>query len=103
MSMMLNILGARLAKLSDKSELSCRGIIRYAVSDNVEHLQNTLDYKVWHNHLQTMSYYDWDDILQSPSFSKRLANIGLKDTPDVVHHLRQTLVEKQALLTLAAR
>ena len=102
-SMMLNILGAKLAEISGKSELSCRGVVRYAVSDNVKHLQQTADYKIWREHLQTMSYVDWDRILQSPATAERLANVGIKDTPGVVKALRQTLTEKQSLLTLAAR
>lgn len=103
MSGMLHILGARLATEIEKDENVCRGMLRIAIADSVERLQKTMDHRTWMEHLNSMSFRDWEAVLQGGGLSQRLSNMGIKDSADVVAKLRRTLVEKQSLLTMSAR
>ena len=90
MSNMLFILGERLAALIEKQEFICRGMLRMAVEDGAQQLN-------------TMSFRDWETVLQGEALSRRLTNVGVEDSAKVVAALRQTLVEKQSLLTMSVR
>lgn len=102
MSMIFTVLSAKLAEITGKPEVSCRGIMRYAVKDTAKHLQYTTDYKVWQDYLQGMNFRDWDSLLQGPAFYEHLEKIGEKKPGEIVAQMRRTLVEKQALLTMSA-
>ena len=59
MSSMLHILGASLAEMVGKEEFVCRGMLRLAIEDIVEHLHQTTDHRIWKEHLKTMNFRDW--------------------------------------------
>ena len=101
MSIIFNVLGTGLTELIDQSELLCRGVIRYAISDNFVPLQHTNEVKVWRQHLQGMSFQDWEILLQSHAFAVRLSNVGVKNPDEVAQQLHHTLVEKQSLFTMS--
>jgi len=87
---MLFVLGERLAVLTEKQEHVCRGMLRIAVEDGARQLN-------------AMSFRDWDLVLQGEALSRRLMNAGVGDSAKVIAALRQTLVDKQSLLTMSAR
>ena len=101
MSMIFSVLSARLAAITGKSELSCRGVMRYVISDTAPHLKNTTDSKIWQEYMEKMNFQDWDTLLQGHALLARLASIGTKDPREVAMQLRQTLVEKQSLFTIS--
>ncbi len=102
MSMIFTVLSAKLAEITGKPEVSCRGVMRYAVRDTAKHLEYTTDYKVWQEHLQGMNFHDWDTLLQGRAFYEHLEKIGEKAPAKIIAQMRQTLVEKQALFTMSA-
>ena len=75
MSGMLHILGARLATEIEKDENVCRGMLRIAIADNVERLQKTMDHRTWMEHLNGMSFRDWEAILQGGGLSQRFRRL----------------------------
>lgn len=100
---MLYVLGASLAQAISKDETICRGIVRLAVTDSVPHLRQTSDPSQASAYIKTMAYEDWKAIVEGPVLFQRLTNLGIKDPAGIVARLRQTLVEKQSLLTMLAR
>jgi len=103
MSSMLHVLGASLAQATGKEESICRGLIRLSIMDSVEYLRQSSDFAQVAAHMQTMAYQDWKAVLEGAVLAQRLANIGITEPAGVVARLKQTLVEKQSLLTMAAR
>ena len=53
--------------------------------------------------MKAMTYADWQVAIESQALSSRLAAIRVKEPATVIAQLKQTLVEKQSLLTLSAR
>jgi hypothetical protein len=102
MSNMLYILGASLAQTTGKEEGICRGMLCLSVMDSVKHLQQTSDITQVLAHMQTMTYQDWKAIIEGTALLQRVASIGITRPVDVIARLKQTLVEKQSLLTMAA-
>ena len=101
MSNMLYILGERLAQVIGKQELSCRGLLRYAVIDSVERLREASLSEIM-AYMKTMNYEDWKATVEADALADRLVSIGIKNPAEVVAQLKQTLIEKQSLLTVSA-
>jgi hypothetical protein len=104
---MFQILGAGMAQEIGKDEILCRGVLRVAITNSVKHLQQISDPIKARNetiaHAARMTYQDWKTLIESPSFSQVLANIGIQETSALAARLMQTLVEQQSLFTMAAR
>ena len=103
MSNMLSILGSSLAQATGKEEGICRGLLRLSIQDSVEYLQETTDLAQVAAHIQTMTYQDWKNIIEGGVLAQRLANMGIAEPGDIVTGLKQTLAEKQSLLTMTAQ
>ena len=101
-NMMLYVLGESLAQATGKNETLCRGLLRLTVMDSVEPLRQTPDPNQAMAYMKTMAFEDWKAIIEGAVLSQRLANIRVAKPDDVVARLRQTLVEKQSLLTMTA-
>jgi hypothetical protein len=103
---MFHILGASLAKETGKDEILCRGMLRMAITNSVNHLRQisdpvrarteTVDYAA------KMTYQDWKTLIEGPLFSRTLMTMGMKDAAAIPERLMQTLIEQQSLFTMAA-
>ncbi|MBN2005722.1 MAG: hypothetical protein JXA21_20365 [Anaerolineae bacterium] len=102
MSKMIDSLGVSLAQAIGKEEMICRGLLRLTIMDSVDHLRRTSDYGQTMAYIRTMSYQDWKNILEGPALSQRLRSVGIREPSVIVDRLKQTLVEQQSLLTMAA-
>ncbi len=106
MSNMFHTLGASLSQEIGKDEVLCRGVLRMAVVNSVKSLQRTSDpIKAMNetlNYIADMKYRDWKSVIEGPSLSQVLMNIGVKDMPAVIDRLLETLVEQQSLFTMEA-
>ena len=99
---MLYILGAKMADVIGKPEMSCRGLLRYALIDSVENLDMSNIGKVM-DYLNRMTYQDWRDLLESETLARRMAMVGIANPEAIVDVLKQSLVEHQSLLTISVR
>jgi len=106
-SNMFHTLGTSLAQEIGKDEVLCRGVLRMAVVNSVKPLRQITDpIKAMNEtlaYINNMTYRDWKNIIEGPSLSQILTNIGVKDTPALKDRLMETLVEQQSLFTMAAR
>jgi len=104
---MLYVLGTRLAQTISADETVCRGLLRLTVMSSVEQLKQVSDPRQATiktiAYVNKMTYQDWKNVIESPMLYQRLANIGIKEPPNIVNQLKQTLVEQQSLFTMAAR
>mgnify|MGYP001329477496 CR=1 FL=1 len=107
MSNMLNTLSVSLSEATGEDEVLCRGVLRMAIKNNVQHLRQMTDPVKSSNETMTyitkMTYQDWKAIIEGPALSRMLGAIGLKETSILKTHLMQTLVEQQSLFTMGAR
>jgi hypothetical protein len=99
---MLYILGAKMADVIGKPEMSCRGLLRYALIDNAENLDMSNVGQVM-DYLNRMTYQDWRQLLESTTLARRMAMVGIANPEAIVDILKQTLVEHQSLLTISVR
>ena len=102
MSAMLHILGATLATATEKEEIVCRGLLRLSIAEHTALNQQT-DPAQLAAHIKTMTYADWVQVLSRQTLLERLSSLGVLQATQVLAHLKQTLIEKQSLLTIAAR
>ena len=103
MSSMLNVLGASLAQTIDREETLCRGLLRLSIMDHLMSVHK-MDKPAQHlAYLKTMSFSDWAGVLEGKALSQRLAALGIQNPTSVTVQLKQTLVDKQSLLTMSAR
>ncbi|MBK9923747.1 MAG: hypothetical protein IPP66_00515 [Anaerolineales bacterium] len=106
MSNMFHTLGASLAQEIGKDEVLCRGVLRMAVANSVKSLQRISDPVKTMNetltYITNMKYRDWKTLIEGPSLSQILTNIGVKDVTAVTDRLMETLVEQQSLFTMEA-
>lgn len=102
MNNMLYILGARMAEVIGRPEMSCRGLLRYALIDSVADLDMS-DISQVMSYLNRMTYEDWRLLLESDTLRQRLSTIGMSEIDEVIAELRATLVEHQSLLTISVR
>jgi hypothetical protein len=98
----LYILGARLAESIGRPEMSCRGLLRYALIDSVPDLDMSNISQVM-TYLNRMTYEDWRQLLESATLRQRLNTIGIRNPDEVIADLKATLVEHQSLLTISVR
>ena len=107
MSNMYDILCASLAQEIGKDEILCRGLLRITVTNSVRHLQQISDpvrtVTETTAYISRMGYQDWKNIIDGPRLTQILANVGVKDPPNVIARLMQILVEQQSMFTMAAR
>ncbi|MBN2005724.1 MAG: hypothetical protein JXA21_20375 [Anaerolineae bacterium] len=102
MSKMIDSLGVSLAQVIGKEEMVCRGLLRLTVMDSVERLRRTSDYGQTMAYIRTMGYQDWKNILEGSVLLQRLKSVGIREPVIVVNKLKETLIEQQSLLTMAA-
>lgn len=107
MSNMLYTLGANLAQVTGKDEILCRGVLRMTIISSVPHLRQIADpiqaTTETTAYITKMTYQDWKAIIEGPTLSRTLMNIGIKETSVFTTKLMQALVEQQSLFTMAAR
>lgn len=99
---MLYILGARMADVIGRPEMSCRGLLRYALIDSVVDLDMSNVGQVM-DHLNRMTYEDWRRLLEGETLRRRLNTIGISDPDKIIAELKAVLVEHQSLLTISVR
>ena len=102
MSSMLNALGTSISLSTKLEEITCRGLLRLCIMDSMEQLKIPNDPRQTTAYINRMTYNDWKGIVESQVLSSRLTNSGVSDPARVVTALKQTLMDKQSLLTMAA-
>ena len=99
MKKMLYILGDEIANVTGIQATVCRGMMRLTA----EKVCDSINPMIIEAFIEKLDFFGWQNIINDPSFSQRLANMGIKNVPGVVAQAKRTLVERQSLFTLAAR
>jgi hypothetical protein len=97
----LDVFGEAMTTETGLNSIACFYAIRSAVGRKI----GTEDSETIRNHINTMTYNDWESILQNAELRRVLINGGAdKIVADkAIENAQQTLVEKQSLLTLSTR
>jgi hypothetical protein len=98
---MISILGAAMMTNTDLKDLACLYAIRTTIGKRI----GTEDSAVIRGYIDTMSYTEWNAILQHAELRRILVNSGADNTIAVkaIENAQNALVEKQSLLTFGAR
>jgi hypothetical protein len=77
----------------------------YAIRSSVAKRIGSEDSNAIRNYINTMTYHEWEAILQHAEMHRILINSGANDVSAAraIQNARQALVEKQSLLTLGVR
>ena len=87
MGAFIEFFGEKLAKLTGKSALACRGLLRFAIKDaGKDALQ--------------LSFSDFKNIIET-YLSKRLESVNISDYKGIISNLSQELTKNQSVLTMA--
>jgi hypothetical protein len=83
----IEFFGEKLSKLTGKSSLACRGLLRFAIKDaGKDALQ--------------LSFSDFKNIIET-YLSKRLESFNISNYKEIVGNLSQDLTKNQSVLTMA--
>ncbi len=98
MKKILFILGKDLTEKTGKNEVFCMGVLRLAIQDQCG-FNDPAQIEVY---LNKMGFREWEKVLSNPDLAKRLTNVGIKNTSEVLAQVNRTLVEKQSLFTMSS-
>jgi hypothetical protein len=97
----LDVFGEAMTTETGLNSIACFYAIRSAVGKKI----GTEDSGAIRNHINTMTYHDWEAILQNAELRRILINGGADKTvaDKAIENAQHALVEKQSLLTLSTR
>lgn len=97
----LDVFGTAMTNDTGLNPIACFYAIRSTVAKKI----GTQDSEAVRQYINTMTYHQWDAILQDAELSRILLNGGAdkKTASRAIQNARQTLIEKQSLLTLSTR
>lgn len=95
----LDVFGAAMTAGTGLNSIACLYAIRSTVAKKI----SSEDSDTIRRHINTMTYQEWDTILQQPELHRILINGGADKAvaAKALSNARQALVEKQSLLTLS--
>lgn len=97
----LDVFGTAMTSGTGLNTIACFYAIRSTIGKKI----GTDDSEAIRNHINTMTYTEWEAVLQHSELRRILINGGADQyaATKAIDNARQTLVEKQSLLTLSTR